>query len=305
MIKALREFFDSEKFLEVAPPPLVPCPVIEPHIQVMEVNSHQSKKQLGFLHTSPEFWMKHLLSLGPEFSRIFTIGYCFRDEPNSPYHRNQFLMLEWYRQKSSYEAIAQDLKNLLDHLRSVFPKSSISSEIEILAVEEIFREYLNCPILELSDSRDLKEFIKENYPQVPLPNVEISWEDYFHLLFLNEIEPKLVGRGNLILKEYPAQLRALSKINPDNPKVCERFELFINGVEIANCYSELIDLKEQKEVFKSFNSIRRASYDHEMPEPEMLFNALENGIEESSGIALGVERLTMALMGEENGFWYE
>lgn len=303
LIRALRQFFYGENFLDVMPPQLVECPVIEPHIQVMEVQSYKDKLPLGFLHTSPEFWMKDLLARGDGFEKIFSINYCFRDEPNSPDHRNQFLMLEWYRQNESYIAIEDDIRNLLTTLKDHLDLNEFNSKVETISVAELFKDKINCDILNLLETDELIQYIKKDHSDVPLPSAKCDWDDYYHLLFLNKVEPHLNNLGNIILKDYPAPLSALSRINKNDSRVCERFELYMNGREVANCYSELTDVHEQRSRANEFNETRQRNYSHKMPEPKRLFNALEKGIPESAGIALGIERLFMSLYNSEKGFW--
>ncbi len=303
LISALRQFFANKDFLDVMPPQLVECPVIEPHIQVMEVSSYKDKSHLGFLHTSPEFWMKDLLSKGNDFEKIFTLNYVFRNEPNSPIHRNQFLMLEWYRQNENYQKIIEDIRELLTFLKAELKLENFNDQLQIKTVAQVFNETINCDILNLLEKENLISYIKSKHSDVPLPNYDCDWEDYYHLLFLNKVESKLKDFGNLILKEYPAPLSALSRIKSDDSRVCERFELFMNGVEIANCYGELTDYNEQSLRAKEFNKVRKKNYHHEMPRPNQLFNALESGIPESAGIALGIERLMGAFYNTNDTFW--
>ncbi|MCY4643121.1 MAG: hypothetical protein OXB88_00730 [Bacteriovoracales bacterium] len=303
-LAVIRKFFLERDFIDVLTPPLVSCPVIEPHIHPFRVSSSQRLDQGSdfYLHTSPEFWMKSLLSEG--FENIFTLSYCFRDGPPSPIHRPQFLMLEWYRAHESYHQIACDLEELTRALLGSFGRNDLIA-VEKMSVAEIFRCHLGIDILELSCKESLGDYIKNHHPDIPLPKIALSWEDYYHLLFLNKISPLLRRYPFLILDEYPAELRALSRLKPCDPRVCERFEYFVHGVEVANCYGELTHLEEQKKCFQEFDKVRTQVGQERMPEPALLYRALEKGIPPSAGIALGVERFMGVLLDREEIFLTE
>ena len=132
---------------------------------------------------------------------------------------------------------------------------------------------------------------------------ELSWDDYYFLLFLNKIEPLLVHYPYLLLYEFPHHLSALSTLKEADPRVCERFEIYSKGVELCNCFNELRDLTIQKERFSFQAHEKEKLYGYILPEPQVLYDSLERGLPVSSGIALGVERLQKVLTGIENPFW--
>ena len=280
---------------------MVDCPVIEPFIQPFCVVG-QTHPHPRFLHTSPEFWMKYLLSHGLE--KIFTITYCFRDEPTSPIHRPQFLMLEWYRSHADYRQLMADLGELSQCLSTLAgannPEPMALTE---MTVQEFFECHLGIDILELSSPHQLRHYIAHQHPDVPLPPCDLPWEDYYHLLFLNKLHIPLRQYPGLILTEYPQQLRALSRLKPTDSRVCERFEYFIHGIEIANCYSELTDPQEQERCFEQFNQRRKDLASPPMPRPRVLLHALKRGLPPCAGGALGIERLLQALWGVEQPFF--
>ncbi|MBT7610041.1 MAG: EF-P lysine aminoacylase GenX [Bacteriovoracaceae bacterium] len=304
--KAVRDFFTNQDFLEVITPPMVSNPGMEVHIHPFEVYSKKDGRTLNqYLHTSPEFHMKNLLSEG--FEKIFTMSYCFRDEPSSSLHRNQFVMLEWYRLHANYEEIMNDLEKLILFCSSKLKREKVVQQkaINKKTIQEIFQEVLNLDILEFVENKSNQEFkqvIEENYKDVPLPEEELSFEDYFFLLFLNKIEPELKKYPFIILYEYPAPLKALSSLKKEDPRVCERFELYANGIELCNCFQELSDLNEQTQRFDEQAILKEQLYQYKLPEARLLYNALEKGIPRASGIALGIERLLMILTGCENPF---
>ncbi|MBL7663927.1 MAG: hypothetical protein JNM93_02250, partial [Bacteriovoracaceae bacterium] len=150
---------------------------------------------------------------------------------------------------------------------------------------------------------DLRKLISTRFTDVPLPAVELNWDDYFFLLFLNKIEPELKNYPALILYEYPAPLAALSTLKSSDKRVCERFEIYLDGVEIANAFNELTETQEQKARFKQQAHEKKQAYQYNLPEPTEFYQTLERGLPKCSGIALGVERLLAALIKTPNPFF--
>lgn len=322
LLEAIRIFFKKKDFLEVMTPPMVTNPGYEAHIHPYRVYS-QHKRQLtnSYLHTSPEFYMKELLSLG--FNNIFNICYCFRDEPESPLHRKQFLMLEWYRTNAKYQSIMDDVEHLLAFCANYLDNIDTAkvatkykaankavNEYKRVTVQELFHHYLKIDILAYLDTssncRELRQLIEKNYPDIPLPfdpTHPMSWDDYYFLLFLNKIEPRLKEWPYILIYEFPYHLSALSTINANNPLVCERFEVYLGGIELCNCFNELRDLQIQKQRFQEESQIKFANYQYNLPAPSVLFRALERGFPPSAGIAMGVERLLLALTNISNPFY--
>lgn len=249
--------------------------------------------------------MKELLAEG--FEKIFTISYCFRDEPESPIHRPQFLMLEWYRSQERYEAIMSDVEGLIDYVlregkKKNFPLRFEDPKLLKKTMQELFQEILAIDILDYLDTTSIKELLKK-FPDVPVPAAELEWDDYFFLLYLNKIEPKIAQYPMLMITEFPAPLSALSTLKKDDPRVCERFEVYINGVELCNCFNELTDPREQKRRFKEQNELKKKLYRYDLPEPRRFYASMDRGLPPSAGIALGVERLLHSLFEIENPFF--
>lgn len=246
--------------------------------------------------------MKELLSEG--FDKIFTMSYCFRDEPESPIHRPQFLMLEWYRRNERYESIMKDVEGLINY---VVAKANIPLRIKNpvmtkKTMQELFQEELGIDILNFLDVKSIKELLKK-FPDVPVPAAELEWDDYFFLLYLNKIEPKITKYPILMVTEFPAPLSALSTLKQDDPRVCERFEVYINGIELCNCFNELTDATEQRRRFSEQNELKKKLYGYNLPEPKSFYKTMDKGFPPSAGIALGVERLLHSLFEIENPFY--
>ena len=206
LIKSIRSFFEQENFIDIITPPMVQNPGMETHIHPFQVaHARTNSMSEWYLHTSPEFHMKELLSHGLE--KIFTISYAFRDEPLAPNHRPQFLMLEWYRKNAHYTKIMDDCENLFSYC------SQKEIKFQRATVQEIFEEMLKIDILEFLDKKDLKQLIEKNFKDIPLPTKgeNLSWDDYYFLLFLNKIEPHLAHYPYLLLSEFPHRYPSLRR----------------------------------------------------------------------------------------------
>lgn len=285
---------------------------MEVHIHPFQLRSVLSKKDLPlYLHTSPEFCLKELLSDPSEnFGKIFSLSYCFRDEPDSPIHRKQFLMLEWYRKNERYEAIMNDIELLIPYVLREGVKRNLPVKKELVGkglvtktMDELFREFLSVDILEHLTVPSIRKLLSR-FPDVPVPATALEWDDYFFLLYLNKVEPHLIQYPLLLVKEFPAPLAALSTLKNSDPRVCERFEVYLNGIELCNCFNELTDLKEQRRRFDEQKLLKKKLYGYELPEPEIFYRSLSRGLPPSSGVALGVERLLTSLFDVENPFFY-
>ncbi|MCP4912681.1 MAG: EF-P lysine aminoacylase GenX [Oligoflexia bacterium] len=311
LIQGIRNFFNEKGFLDVLTPPVVENPGMEAHIHPFKVESSNPnfKNSPGYLHSSPEFFMKELLANGHE--KIFTLSYCFRDEPKSETHRPQFLMLEWYRRDEFYSSIMNDCEELIHYSLQFLKEKNISikeslekQSIEKLKVDDLFKKILGFSILDFLEAHQLKEKIKKDFSELYSEHEDLwPWEDYFFLLFLNKIEPELKKIPLALVYEYPAPLAALSTLNSQNEKVCDRFELYIEGIEVANCFNELTDYKKQVQRFKEEEMKKESLYKYSLPWPKRFLETLENGYPKSSGIALGVERLLMSLTPNKQPFF--
>jgi lysyl-tRNA synthetase class 2 len=307
LIQLIRNFFTEQGFLDVLTPPAVENPGMEVHIHPFQLHSVIKNKLLPkYLHTSPEFCLKQLLASPDEkIDNLFSIAYCFRDEPDSPIHRSQFIMLEWYRKNERYEKIMTDVEELINAcLQSNLPvkKNLKNQKLVKKTMQQLFQEILQINILDYLDVASIKVLL-EKYPDVPVPKVECEWDDYFFLLYLNKIEPVITKIPLLMVYEFPAPLSALSTLKANDPRVCERFEVYVNGVELCNCFNELTDPVEQRKRFDLQHVMKNKLYQYELPEPKQFYAALENGLPPSAGIALGVERLLYAICEIDNPFF--
>lgn len=298
--------------MDVLTPPAVQNPGMEVHIHPFQLHSVSSNKlKPYYLHTSPEFCLKELLAdEGEDLNKIFSVSYCFRDEPDSTIHRHQFLMLEWYRKHERYEAIMQDVERLIDYCLKEGAKKGMplrpgisQAKMVSMTMQEIFQQELGIDILNFLTLDSIRELLKK-FPDVPVPQSELLWDDYFFLLYLNKIEPQLKKYPSLLIKEFPAPLSALSTLKASDPRVCERFEVYVNGFELCNCFNELTNFEEQKKRFLQQSQEKKKLYGYQLPEPEIFYATMKKGYPPSAGIALGVERLLHSLFEVENPFFY-
>lgn len=298
-------FFKSHGFTDVLTPPAVQNPGMETHIHPFQLfKAREDKLTPLYLHTSPEFCMKELLaSKENNFDKIFTVSYCMRDEPESSIHRSQFLMLEWYRRGAHYTEIMDDCEELLKQVQISLNTKNQVKNFERVTISEIFREFLNLEILDFLNVDDLKNKIKKDFKEVILPDQKCSWDDYYFLLFLNMIEPKLVNFPYILLSEFPAPLAALSTLKESDPRVCERFEIYMDGIELCNAFNELTDYEELQKRFEFQKKEKQELYKYDLPWPEDFMQVMKNGYPKSSGIALGVERLLKIMQKVENPFY--
>lgn len=282
---------------------------MEVHIHPFALQSVRENRTLPlYLHTSPEFCLKELLADPEEdLEKIFSISYCFRDEPSSPIHRPQFLMLEWYRKHERYEKIMADVEGLIAHClkhRTLAIRDELRHASMVrMTMQELFNRILNVDILDYLTVDKIKLLLK-SFPDVPTPAQDLPWDDYFFLLYLNKIEPEIKDYPLLMITEFPAPLSALSTLKKTDPRVCERFEVYVNGIELCNAFNELTDLDEQRRRFNLQAQEKLGLYKYTLPEPKKFYKALERGLPKSSGIALGVERLLYSLFEIDEPFFY-
>ncbi|TDJ08185.1 MAG: hypothetical protein E2O68_02355 [Deltaproteobacteria bacterium] len=306
LLEAIREFFKTKNFLDVLTPPAVQNPGMEAHIHPYALwKTRENKLDDLYLHTSPEFCMKELLSEGLE--NIFTLSYVFRDEPKSEVHRRQFIMLEWYRKEVSYQQIMKDCQELFNFCSTYLKEKGVPTvapvEIKKYTIQEIFKKTLNIDILNYLETKTLRKLIEDKFPEVPLPKEKLTWDDLYFLLFLNKIEPKLIGKSPWLLFEFPHHLSAYSTLKKEDPRVCERFEIYWQGLELGNCFNELTDPVEQKNRLQKQSELKQNIYNYSLPKPTKFIAVMDKGLPTSAGIAMGVERLLLALTGISNPFW--
>lgn len=285
---SLRKFFTSRYFTEVDTPISVTCPGMEPYLDSFAVADR-------YLRTSPELHMKRLLAAGME--PIFQMAVCFRAGDHGSQHRQEFLLLEWYRLFADLDAIADDVGQLLSTL-AIFAENSdyFRQQPDQITCYELFQRYAG---INLTDHHRTEPLVKACRRLHIHYNKGDDWDTLFFRIFLQVIQPHLGMERPILVTAYPASQKALSKCAPPQPgqlPTCYRFELFIKGIEIANAFYELTDVKEQRQRFEA-DSRERIQLDKPVYAIDEAFLAgLEAGLPPAAGIALGVDRLVLALL---------
>lgn len=271
VMRRIRAFFYDRGFTEVETPIRLKIPCMELHIDAEPSGDH-------FLRTSPEIFHKQLLAAGHD--KIFEIGKCFRSGEFGPWHHPEYTMLEWYRTDADYMDILEETKALIQAVAGGGGLTSTGGNNEgswnVLTVSEAFLECAGWDPV-------------ENYN-----------EDRFDVDLVEKVEPafKKMG-GAVVLKDYPVEAAALSRRKADNPLVAERWELYFDGVELANAYSELTDAAEQRGRFEACAAQRRALGKEVYPLDETFLQSLEK-MPPAGGIALGIDRLLMLMAGKDS-----
>lgn len=291
-LRSLRELFWSWGFAEVDTPLIVAKPGQEPFLDPFEtrVEDAAGRAYPGYLITSPEYAMKKLLAkaaLGeaPEFSKIFQLGKVFRNnEDFGGTHNPEFTMIEWYRLGADYNALMDDVENLVrslagrDEIEYQGTKINLVGPWRRITVEDAFKEF--------AGRDDALELAKD--------------ESEFYKVMLNEVEPKFRDLPYpIFLTEYPAPLAALARKKESDPRVAERFECYIAGIELANAFSELTDAAEQRTRFQEEQQ-QRAQLGKIPFELDEEFLQLLPHIKKAAGISVGVDRVIMLLENKRN-----
>ncbi len=277
VLRAVREFFDRESFVEVETPVRIPAPALETHIDAPASGR-------GWLRTSPELHMKRLLAAG--CARIYQMGPCFRVGECGRRHNPEFTLLEWYRAGADYTDILRDTEALLRHVfERVAGRAAIAYRgrtvdlvppWHVVAVRDAFRRWAGWdPVADWDAER-------------------------FDLDLVSRVEPALPQDRPCVLTDYPAPAAALARLKPGDPSVAERWEVYVAGLELANAYSELCDPAAHRARFLETAEARRALGKEVYPLDEPFLRALERGMPPCGGIALGVDRLVMLACGAEN-----
>jgi len=304
---ALRGFFAARDFIEVETPILQVSPGNETHLKAFatELERPDGERAPRYLHTSPEFTAKKLLAAGE--ARLFTFARVFRNGERTALHHPEFTMLEWYRARETYEALMADCAALLalaaetagtDAFQYGGKACDVTHEPERLTVAEAFDRFAGIDLMatvgvEANDREALWHAVRDSGIRVAADD---TWADVFTRVMVEKIEPHLgVGRPT-ILCEYPISEAALARPKPADPRVAERFELYVSAVELANAFGELTDAAEQRRRFVQWMDEKERLYGERYPIDEDFLAALAQ-MPEASGIALGFDRLAMLASG--------
>ncbi|GAB5452252.1 MAG: elongation factor P--(R)-beta-lysine ligase [Halioglobus sp.] len=286
MLNQIRAFFLERDVLEVETPLLAAAGVTDPAIEPFCVPHGVSLPAPRFLQTSPEYAMKRLLSAHGQ--AIYQVCKAFRDGEAGARHNPEFTLLEWYRPGLDHHALMEEVAELVCSVLGDRPHRSIS-------YRQVFLQQLSVDPMRAT-SQELAQVARQHLDPGDLEGGRDLWLD---LLMSHVIEPWLADQGMCFVYDYPSSQAALARIVPaGDVSVGQRFELYVDGLELANGYYELADAAEQRSRFDADNAHRRECGLAERAADEQLLAALEQGLPDCSGVALGLDRLLMLALGE-------
>jgi lysyl-tRNA synthetase class 2 len=301
VIKAVRSFFEEKKFHEVETPILIGNPPAESYLDVFQTTL-LDRARVGtpaYLSTSPEVSLKKLLVAG--IGNCYSLTKSFRNtEMGSNTHNPEFTILEWYRTGAPYTKIMDDCEALILHIHSKLNQTTIldyqgksfdlTKKWQRISVRDAFRTWAQVDLLKFFTMENARETCKKKGYAVHTSN---TWEELYNQIYLNEIEPHLGVETPTIIYEFPGSMAALARKKPGDPRFAERFEFYIAGLELGDCYGELTNWKEQEARFvdelKELKRLGRTTYEYDHD----FIASLKEGMPEASGIAVGIDRLVM------------
>ncbi|RVU83925.1 EF-P lysine aminoacylase GenX [Leucothrix sargassi] len=285
MLRDIREFFYQRQVLEVETPALSQAANTDPYIDSFSLSNQQR-----YLHTSPEYAMKRLLASGS--GDIYQICKVWRSEPSAKHHNAEFTMLEFYRVAYDLEQLMAEVDALLTELLPSLKKPS-----QFTTYADLFLDNLGINPHTVS-VEELKACVDK---QVPEFQGELDHQGYLDLLLTHCIEPKLATDRISFIYDYPATQSALAQTESmDDYSVAKRFEVYVGSLELGNGYQELTSYHANAEVLHKETSIRQQSNFEVMPIDERFLSAMQAGLPECAGIAIGVDRLLMLKTGANN-----
>ena len=288
MLREARAYFAEQGVMEVETPILACATVTDVHLESLATRVSGSGDY--YLQTSPEYAMKRLLAAGS--GDIYQIARAFRDGERGSLHNPEFTLIEWYRIGYDASRLMDDVNALITRL--VSPHRSLTSP-ERLTYQTALRSIAGIDP-STSSLADLHACLRKHDVPPPVPP-PADRDDCLDLLMSTVVGPRL-GRGHLtFIHEYPVSQAALARIKVSDPTVAERFELYLDGIELANGFYELCDATEQRARFERDLVERRARGRHEPPLDERLLAALATGLPDCAGVAVGFDRVLMGAIG--------
>ncbi|MGQ9607058.1 MAG: EF-P lysine aminoacylase EpmA [Thermogutta sp.] len=297
LLRRIRGFFDQRGFLEVETPLLSADTVVDRHLDPFSVEiagggnlAATAAGQPRWLQTSPEFAMKRLLASGGK--AIYQITRAFRQGEVGPLHNPEFTIVEWYRVGDNMAAGIGLLGELVVELLECPPPAAVT-------YRDVFLEHLSLDPL-TADAAELERAARSRLPSVPESFAADDRDGWLDLLLSECIQPRL-GRGRpVVVCDYPVSQAALAMVRPTDPPVAARFELFAEGLELANGYLELLDADVLRDRIRSANQWRLRDGKAVLPETNRLLAAMEAGLPRCVGVALGFDRVVMLRAGKNN-----
>lgn len=290
LLKSMREFFYARDYLEVETPALMKTSPPDPYIDPLSV--HVGEKGPFYLHTSPEVHMKRLLPFGQD--RIFQICKVYRVEELEEIHNIEFTMLEWYREGGYLDAMVE-VEELVRHVaRALKPvrDARFQAPFRVYDLDRLFFEKTGIDPFPLDRDGLFLALKEKGFTGI---DEKDEWKDLFFKLLIQEVEPSMEADGPYFIKDWPQAISTMARAKAG--RKVERFELYVDGVEIANGYSELLDPVEQRDRFVRDNEERGRLGKEKFPIDEAFLDALSCLQGPYTGVALGVDRLLMKMLG--------
>lgn len=286
ILRAARQFFEDRRIIEVDCPLLSVRASIDPHIDL--ISALYGRQEKCYLHSSPEYGMKRLLAEG--IGDIYQLSHVFRDGEFGIKHNPEFMMAEWYRLNFTLEEMIQETA---DFIRAILGPRAAHIPCRTISYREAFQNYLGVDYWQLSEKQLLDLLNKNEIPVYP-EAIQEGVDGLLNLLLGMKIEP-LLGHDELtILAYYPASQAALAKKRRHgSEEVAERFEIYYKGIELANGYHELSDASEQRRRLLEANEKRSMLGKEQLPVDEYFLKALEKGLPDCCGVAVGFDRCVM------------
>ena len=288
LLAKIRHFFSSKNVLEVDTPSLSHGTITDVYLDALKSsyqNNHGETQPL-YLQTSPEFAMKRLLAAGS--GSIYQICRAYRDDQIGRYHNPEFLMLEWYRVDFDHLQLMAEMDELLTAILATEPA-------DIITYQQLFMDTLQLdPLIETKSCLQKIVTEKTNGPILD------ERDELLQCLFVILIEPFLGQEKPLMVVDFPASQSSLARLSKTDPRVAERFEVYYKGVELANGFHELQDTTEQRERFNQDNGQRKRLGKEQKPLDERFLAALESGLPDCAGVALGLDRLLMLKLNKKS-----
>lgn len=262
-------------------------------MQHERIASGFDRERFRYLQTSPEFAMKRLLAAGS--GSIFQIAKVFRSDESGPLHNPEFTMLEWYRVGGDYRSLANEVQRLIETIFERACHGSCPGVFRDLTYRQAFQEFADLDPFLIDESG-----LRARAATCGFASDATDRDDLLNFLLVELVEPQLRKMPAVGLFDFPASQAALSKIDPQNPDVAQRFEIYLHGIEICNGYQELTDAVELRRRNNVQNLKRVALGKQPLPNESKLLEAMEAGFPESAGVALGLDRLLMIALGCES-----
>lgn len=307
--RAVRDWFEAQDFVEVETPALQVSPGLEPHLHAFATalsGPGDAAAVPRYLHTSPEFAMKKLLAAGER--KIFQIAHVFRNGERGPTHHPEFTMLEWYRADADYRALFSDCAGILGAALAAGGRTSfawqgrearLGPELDRLTVAEAFARTTGIDILATAPdpARPDRAGLATAAARIGVrTDATDRWDDIFFRILIERIEPTLGWPAPTLLYDYPLSMAALARASAADPRLAERCELYVCGLELGNGWSELTDPAEQRRRFAADRARRQGLHGAAYPVDEDFLAALAR-MPPAAGMALGLDRLVMVAVG--------